>query len=48
MSESKKKATESLNVVYVFSENNKVYIKNTVNGTIHKEEWHPINFQWRS
>ncbi len=48
------KNKEKLHVMYVFTENNKVYIrKNRVlsssnNRTISHEEWFPINFQWEA
>ncbi|MEE9363792.1 MAG: hypothetical protein V3U92_14420 [Cellulophaga sp.] len=34
---------KSIAVQYVFSENNQVYIKNTISV---KEEWIPVSFQW--
>ncbi len=45
---------QKLNTIYVFSENNKVYIKSntctkvTDNSSVTNEEWFPINFQWRN
>ncbi len=35
---------KDLNVIYVFSENNKVYIKNTTDNAITNEEWLAVNF----
>ncbi|WP_158447935.1 hypothetical protein [Aquimarina longa] len=40
--------------MYVFSENDKVYVKNNStpeminNSSESNEEWFPINFQWKS
>lgn len=54
MNESKIDNKKNLNTVYVFSENNKVYIKNNScskisnNSSAINEEWYPINFQWRA
>ncbi len=49
MSKLTKTANKSLNVLYAFSENDKVYIKkNTSHDTIHNEEWYPVSFQWKS
>ncbi len=42
------KPKNSLNVVYVFSKGNKVYLKKESNDPITCEEWFPINFQWKS
>ncbi len=54
MNELKTNRKKNMNVVYVFSENDKVYVKNSTcsephnqTSTIH-EEWFPINFQWKS
>lgn len=51
MNKSKTTHESNLNVVYVFSENNQVYLRKnnyTKNNSIANEEWHPINFQWKS
>ncbi len=54
INDSKTNLKNNMNVVYVFSENNKVYVKNSTyseplntTSTIH-EDWFPINFQWKS
>ncbi|PKV52160.1 hypothetical protein ATE84_4262 [Aquimarina sp. MAR_2010_214] len=54
MNKSKTNHKKNMNVVYVFSENDKVYVKNSTcsesldqTSTMH-EEWFPINFQWKS
>jgi hypothetical protein len=54
MNELKTNRKNNLDVIYVFSENDKVYVKNSTYSkplnstpTIH-EEWFPINFQWKS
>jgi hypothetical protein len=54
MNELKTNHKKSMNVVYVFSENDKVYVKNSTcsepsnQTSIIYEEWFPINFQWKS
>ncbi|GGX28495.1 hypothetical protein [Aquimarina muelleri] len=54
MSESKNNNKKTLDTIYVFSENNKVYVKGITfskisdNNSVNKEEWFPINFQWRA
>ncbi|WP_344929646.1 hypothetical protein [Aquimarina addita] len=50
---SKTKKNQKLNVMYVFSNNNQVYVKNTKNiqliydNTKEQEEWFPVPFQWK-
>ncbi|MEW7279246.1 hypothetical protein ABW636_11690 [Aquimarina sp. 2201CG1-2-11] len=54
MSKLKTTRKKNLNVVYVFTKNNQVYVKtdslkaiNAISTTI-KNEWQPIPFQWKS
>ncbi len=48
------KNKEKLHVMYVFTENNKVYVKknrfsfSSNNIAAKHEEWLPINFQWEA
>lgn len=54
MNKSKTNDKKNLDTIYVFSENNKVYVKNNTfskmldNNPTSNEEWFPINFQWRA
>ncbi|WP_164914195.1 hypothetical protein [Aquimarina sediminis] len=51
MNKPKHNFKKKLNAIYVFSEDNQVYLKKntlTKNDTISNEEWLPVNFQWGS
>lgn len=54
MSKSKTIHKEQLNVIYVFSKDNQVYLRKSSytespsNTTTSEKDWFPINFQWKS
>ena len=55
MSKLKTTRKKNLNVVYVFTKNNQVYVKtdsllaiDEATSASIKNEWHPIRFQWES